>query len=738
MAADRRLLPDATYVGSATCAPCHAAESTAWQASQHQAAMAEAAEATVRGRFDNARATHAGLSTTFFRRGEAFMVRTDGPDGSLQEFEVKYTFGVSPLQQYLVELPGGRLQALPFAWDTRPAAAGGQRWFHLYPEETIKAGDPLHWTGIQQNWNFMCADCHSTNLRKNYDPAAHAFATSWSEISVGCEACHGPGSAHVAWAGRPDRDDRAGRYLTAPLRDAATWTVGPDGGTPVRSEPRTSDIEIEVCARCHARRSQLTDDIRAGDPFPDGFRASLLEPGIFHPDGQQRDEVYTYASFLESRMYAGGVTCSDCHDPHSGALQRPGNATCTTCHAPAKYDGPSHHLHQAGTPAASCATCHMPVETYMVVDPRHDHSFRVPRPDRAVTLGVPDVCTTACHSGRTADWAATAIARHTGQAPGGFQRFAEAFHAGEQQAPDAAAQLTAVVTDLSQSAIARASALERLAAAGAAQAPAAAALGVRDRSPLVRRAAVTALQNADPTVRLQLVPPLLSDPARTVREQAVVCLADIADTRLTGSARAAFDAAFADFLADARFNADRPDAQANLGTVLAARGRLGEAQRAYEEAIRLAPTYMPAYVNLADLFHGRQDEASAERVLRQALAIEPDTASVHHALGLSLVRQKRSAEALGELAAATRLAPEVARYGYVEGVARHDTGHLADAVRVLEAAHQRHPRDRDILYALALYAKENGRADAAREYARRLLALDPADPEARALVEQVG
>src|SRR5262245_5255049 len=211
----------AAFVGAQACAGCHPQEHVRWSASDHARAMQMASEATVLGDFGDRRLSHAAITSTFFRRGGKFMIRTDGPDGKLADFEIKYTFGLRPLQQYLIELPGGRLQALSIAWDARSREAGGQRWFHLYPNERIDFRDELHWTRRQQNWNYMCADCHSTNVRKNYDAAADRYATTWSEINVACEACHGPGSLHVsrAEASRWRRlwEGTAGPGLTAPL-----------------------------------------------------------------------------------------------------------------------------------------------------------------------------------------------------------------------------------------------------------------------------------------------------------------------------------------------------------------------------------------------------------------------------------------------------------------------------------------------------------------------------------------
>jgi cytochrome c553 len=314
----------ADYLGSETCAGCHKAEFSAWQASQHAKAMQHAEAKTVLGDFNNASFTYNGIESEFFRKGDAYFVRTDGPDGKLAEFEIKYTFGLDPIQQYLVEFPDGRLQALSISWDSRPAGMGGQRWFHLYAGENVDAKDELHWTRRSQNWNYMCSDCHSTDVRKNYDEASDTFKTSWKEISVGCEACHGPGSAHVQAAKAGGTHDPG--KLTAHFieRNGVSWIMDANTGNARRSEPRTTDAEIQVCAQCHARRGQIADGYRPGDAFHDYYRASALAPGLYHADGQQRDEVYVWGSFAQSKMNQAGVTCSDCHDPHTQKLRAEG------------------------------------------------------------------------------------------------------------------------------------------------------------------------------------------------------------------------------------------------------------------------------------------------------------------------------------------------------------------------------------------------------------------------------
>jgi ssDNA-binding Zn-finger/Zn-ribbon topoisomerase 1 len=339
------------FVGSATCSTCHAHESSVWQGSHHQGAMQEANERTVLGSFNGVHFTNGSKTSSFFRRGRKFIVRTDGADGALRDYEVKFTFGVSPLQQYLIEMPGGRLQALGVAWDSHLARSGGQKWFFLYPGQKITNKDPLHWTGIDQNWNFMCADCHSTDVRKDYNAKTNSFATSYSEIDVSCEACHGPGSNHVAWARRNGDwrafDSSEGLPISLDERRGVKWSISPGSGEVIRSAPRKTEREIQMCARCHSRRSQFHEDYVHGQAVGQDYRVALLDPDLYFPDGQVKAEDYEYGSFIQSKMFHAGVTCSDCHEPHSLKLRAIANGVCLQCHSGERYDSPKHHFHQS-------------------------------------------------------------------------------------------------------------------------------------------------------------------------------------------------------------------------------------------------------------------------------------------------------------------------------------------------------------------------------------------------------
>jgi tetratricopeptide (TPR) repeat protein len=716
------------YVGRSACAGCHQTQAEQWRGSHHDLAMQPADESTVLGDFDDARVSHFGVTSRFYKINGKFMVKTEGPDGELHDYELSYTFGVEPLQQYLVEFPGGRLQALSLAWDTRPKEQGGQRWFHLYPDEKISHTDELHWTQASQNWNSMCAECHSTNLQKGYDAASRTFSTTWSEIDVSCEACHGPGADHVRWARRGPgwKGLEADKGLAVSLdeRRGVQWTMNPDTGNAVRSQPRSGDREIELCARCHSRRSPISDGYVHGEPLLNHYLPRLLDEGMYYADGQIDDEVYVYGSFLQSRMYHAGVSCSDCHEPHSLSLRAPGNGVCLQCHQAEQYDQASHHFHKPGSAGASCAECHMPPKSYMVVDPRHDHSMRIPRPDLSVKLGTPNACN-ACHQDRSPEWAAEQFERWYGDEPTGFQAYAQAFHGSRGGQAGSGERLAELVRDAETPAIARATALAGI---GPYLSPATLdvlTLGLGDDDPLVRAAAVEALEYTPAELRARLAFPMLNDPLRAVRMEAGRVLASLPTGELADDQSALLERGLQDYVGAQQAMAERPEAHTNLGNLYAARGAREEAESAYSTAIELDPRYVPAYVNLADFYRASAEEKDAETVLRRAAEVNPHSADVQHALGLSLVRQKRPDEALQALRQASKLDPDNVRYIYVYAVALNSTGKAQEAIMVLQGAHNAHPENPDILSALVAFHRDAGNQQAARAYADKLRAIAP-------------
>jgi tetratricopeptide (TPR) repeat protein len=682
----------ASYVGSDVCAGCHRLEHEAWSGSHHQLAMALPTDEHVAGDFRKTTFSNASTNTEFSRQGETFRVRTEGADGELADFSVRYTFGIQPLQQYLLELPGSRLQAHSVAWDSRPESGGGQRWFHLHPDETVDHNDVLHWTRDGQNWNYMCADCHSTAVEKSYDAASGTYATEFAEISVGCEACHGPGSRHVE-----------NPVLPVAALDAQAQ-------------------QVNACAPCHSRRGQLAEGFSPQRSYLDHYLPALLDEGLYYHDGQILDEVYVYGSFLQSKMHARGVTCSHCHEPHSGELRFAGNDTCIQCHSEAgragfptlrlaNYASDAHHFHAPDSAGARCVSCHMPEKTFMVIDDRRDHSFRIPRPDLTVELGVPNACN-ACHDDRSPEWARDVIADRFGaERP---EHFAAVFAAARVSDPDAEAALAAIAEDAAQPPIVRATALSLMVRYERGMTSFALERGLTDKDPLVRIGALRGAERWEPARRFEKCKRLLNDDVLAVRIEAARLLGP-AYGSLTGADQRQLQDSLEAYLQVLQLNADRAEAQTSMANVYLYKGNVARAQNALQTAMTLNDQWVPALVNLADLYRGSGQDEKAGPLLARAVELAPEAPDVLVAQALWLVRQDLSSAALPLLGRASQLAPENMRYAYIYAVALHSVGQSEGALAVLDEALLYRPRDEDLLRAAfgiardaALEKKMNG------------------------------
>ena len=644
------------YVGRATCERCHALQVVAWTGSDHDRAMSSPSEGLL---------------------GEPLAAN------------VEFGLGFEPLQQYLVATEGGRLQVLPFAWDARPVGAGGQRWFEPNP------GAAQHWRGPAYIWNHACAECHSTGVHEGYDAELDVFTTTFAELDVSCESCHGRGSEHVRWADR-DRARAIPNYgLEFELRGAelGAWRFSSGDATAERIADAPLANELDVCARCHSRRSQIHEDHPRGASLLDTHVPSLIEPPLYFEDGQIRDEVYEYGSFLQSRMHGAGVTCSDCHDPHGLKLRAPGNALCGRCHAAQTFDTPAHHRHSPGSVGASCVECHMPARVYMGIDPRRDHSLRVPRPDLSVSLGVPNACE-ACH----AELGAEQLAAHVeawGVTPD--QHFGEVLaraRAGDSAVGD---ELLELLVAPDTALMVRATAASLLGSVQPSSGPAA-TLGVLQwalshEQPLVRLGALAALDGAAPAVCWSLAAERLDDPIRAIRFAAVRRLA-AGSTEHGAAQREAFDRVLAEYTAALRRDADRAETHVEHGNLLMDLGRPAEAELAYARAIERDPSFAPAYVNWCELSRRRADEAGCADKLEQGLARRPDSPELHYAAALSLIRRDQREQAITALRAAVDLAPEISTYAYALVLALRERGREHEAAAVLHDARALHPHDR--------------------------------------------
>jgi tetratricopeptide (TPR) repeat protein len=625
----------ATFVGREACRPCHETSFTSWQGSDHDLAMDVATEDTVLGDFKDVTFESKGVTSRFFRKNGLFFVNTEGPDGEMADFEITHTFGHDPLQQYLAPFPGARLQCLTIAWDSVR-----NQWFDLYPDQVIPPDDWLHWTRAAQNWNGMCAECHSTNLRKNFDAASKTYDTTWSEIDVSCEACHGPGSTHVAWAeiqpmARPEVDDY---------------------GLVVRTGGISSPEQVELCAPCHVRRTELGDWDHSTSALLDSHLPSLLDEGLYHADGQILDEVYVWGSFTQSKMYHNDVRCSDCHDSHSLELRFEGNDLCLQCHRADAYDTREHHFHKKvhegkPSPGASCVKCHVPEQPYMVIDWRADHSFRVPRPDLSRTLGTPNACSQGgCHDDRPLNWSIDAFTRWYGEAK--KPHYGPALLAGREGRPEARDDLVRLAGDELYPAIVRATALSLLGRYAGEESTRAFAAALADPEPLLRHTAVNNIVAGSPKELVDMVAPLLFDPMRAVRVQAAVQLADVSDQLLKPYQREALAEALTEYRQAMEYSLDFAFAGHNLGNLAARLGDTAEAERYYRTAVSIDDLFYPAKANLAVLLNARGENAEAEALLRSILDAYPEQHDVAYSLGLLLAEMGRYVDAESYLARA--------------------------------------------------------------------------------------
>jgi predicted CXXCH cytochrome family protein len=693
-----RQAPEAapTLVGSAACASCHTNAWTLWQQSHHRHAMDPADEKSVLGNFDDATFDYFGARSRFFRRDGRFYVETDNARGELETFPIAYTFGIAPLQQYLVEIPDGRLQALGISWDSRTAAEGGQRWFHLYPDRKVDSKDALHWTGAFQNWNSRCAACHTTGLSKGYQPAQNRYETRWTETGVGCEACHGPGSRHLAWA----KGESAIPDKGLVVRIGAAWSPAVDKRPLAERGDAPMGSQLEVCAGCHSRRTELASPASSAS-FHDNYALSPLEEGLYFPDGQIHDEVFETGSFLQSRMHQNHVSCSNCHEPHGARLRASGNALCLQCHAAQRFQTREHFFHEPDSPGSQCIACHMPTRTYMGVDVRHDHSLRIPDPVAARTLSVPDACA-ACHANRPSGWAAEFMRRRTGLAA---PRYAHAALIARARRGDAsvAPDLLAFAGDNRRAPILRAIALQESARFASSAQAKAIEESLRSPDPLLRSAAAAAAQSLEPAARLSLLQPLLTDPVRSVRLAAARQLVDVPTSQLPASQRLPLEKLFDEYRQSLEHNLDMPEAATDLALFLGAQGSAGASAEAFEQALKLAPRYLPAMLNMADLQRARGRDDLAEAMLDEAVAAYPESADALHSLGLLYVRTGRVAQSAALFRKASVQAPDNARYALVLGMALVESGARGEGLAVLASARARFPDDQAIRQALEGY-----------------------------------
>ncbi len=692
------------FVGDQSCKSCHTTEYNSWKQSHHFMAMQPANDSTVSGNFNNAIYTADGVTSRFFKEAGKFMINTQGDDGQNHDYEVKYIFGFTPLQQYLVEFSGGRMQVPRVSWDVVK-----KKWFHQYPGQKIPSHDWLHWTGNAQNWNTMCASCHSTNLQKNYDIESDSYQTTYSVINVSCESCHGPGKNHIDYINNPD-------YASSGKIKGSFLKLGKDEG---------QIAQINTCMPCHARKADISANPGFSAEIMDNYIPQIPDTEFFHADGQQDAEDYVYTSFLQSKMFRQGVKCSNCHNPHSGQLVLQGNATCLQCHTKT-YDDPTHTFHPIGTAGSECKNCHMPGKVYMGNDLRFDHSFRVPRPDLSVKYATPNACNN-CHKDKPATWAAQAVIKWFG--PNRKYHFADDLIPGSKLDENSEAHLVKLLGDTGVPHIIKATAAFYLGSIPT-QTSLKSLLGsLASMDPQVRYRALRSLANFQPDSWLSQAGPLLSDKVRAVRIAAADLYATIPLQQIPGLYNSPFIAARTELQ---RYVTDQVDFA--VGNLLAADYYLRQndyfnAEKFYLRGLKKDSLMNYARLNLATVYNlnGKNDKALS--TLLTAAKIDPKNDRIFYNLALLYNELNDSEAAEKSFAMATELRTTNPRVYYNYGLLLNEKKQFNKAEEILRKGIAVSPATPELYHILCLVYINLNAIEKAKITAEKLKQLDPDNPD---------
>jgi Tfp pilus assembly protein PilF len=724
-----------TFVGRATCVECHQKETELWIGSHHDRAMDSATDQTVLGNFNDFEFKHRGQTHRMFKRNGKFYMNTLGPNGIFEDYEVAFTFGYTPLQQYLVPFDGGRLQCLPIVWDTDKG-----KWFHLgdtlYPNEELNGDNWLFWTNQAQNWNGMCADCHSTNLQKNFDPKTFTYNTTWSEIDVSCEACHGPASAHLNWAKLPEGS-----------RPENTNT-----GLVIKTSNLSNEELVNTCVRCHSRRTILSDYPNSNKELLDFIVPQKALPPYYHVDGQILDEDYVYTSFTQSKMFTKDVSCKDCHDVHAAKVIIRGNELCLQCHQPDIYDTPLHHFHKmpkenlkklinnTSAPTmeegegALCVNCHMTGRFYMGNDYRRDHSFRIPRPDLTLSIGTPNACND-CHTDKSVKWAQQNIEKWYGikKRP----HYGTAFAAANSGDTAAIQTLINYAQNEVYPLMVRASAVAMLANYNNSTSFDAIKQALTAPESLIRHAAVGSFQSNQLNDYLLVLAPLLNDQVKAIRAETAYKFSEIPRNMLDEKILKKIDAGLNEFEQNNLYMADFSGGQLNLGNLYLHKNELAKAEQAYKQAIAIDKLFYQARTNLAMVYNRQGKNQEAEKIFKELIRDFPELPGLNYSLALLLAEMNKPDESKTYLLKATQENPENSRIWYNLAVLESKTEGQNKAEYYYKKALDIDPDNYEILWGLAFYYYSNNQNQKAKTLLLNLKESNPDDVQVSKLLKMI-
>ena len=714
---------EAHYVGRETCIECHLNEYNEWHNSDHDKAMEHANDSTVMGDFNNKSIEYNGMTHRFYKRDGRFFVETDGESGKVEEFEIKYTFGYYPLQQYLVEFDRGRLQTLPLTWDSKDSA-----WYHMadviYKNEIIESDNWLHWTNQAQNWNGMCADCHSTNLVKGYNVETDSYNTTWSEIDVSCEACHGPASKHLDWAAKAEYARNEHNNF----------------GLVIKTSGIDNKEYVDLCVRCHTRRGSVSDFKHSADIYNHTI-PNLPNGEDYHIDGQILDEDYVYGSFTQSKMFMRDVKCNDCHNVHSTKRLFEDNRLCTQCHRADDYDTYNHHFHKGygekgeaviaddgvkfevgdGT---RCINCHMPAQFYMGVDYRNDHSMRIPRPDLSKELGTPNACN-QCHDDKSNQWAIDYVNKWHGIGrPAQYGTVFKEAQTGSQEGFDG---LLNIYNDEVYPEIVRAIAISQLGTIYQTKAKGVLIEALHNFNGHIR---YNALQNllVDDQESLNAVLGLLNDQTKTIRIECATKLNAIPQDQIPNKYKEQLIKVKKEYLEALKYSADFPTGKFNLANFYYNDKQIDKAEEFYKRALKQDKELHAIKINLALLYNSKGEYDKTELLLKDYLKYMPTDGNTTFTYALFLTERKRYDESMEYLLKASKLSPQNDRIMYNIAMMYDFQNNIKNAELYLNKAIKISPDNMNHYVAmLNLYMKYQ-KTDKSKNIARTILDKFPNVP----------
>lgn len=700
------------FVGDQSCKSCHAKENNEWLQSHHYMAMQPPNDSTVKGNFNNSTFTADGVMSRFYKKDEKYFINTQGDDGKNHDYEVKFTFGFTPLQQYLVEFPGGRMQVPRVSWDINQ-----KKWFHQYPGQKIPAHDWLHWTGNAQNWNTMCASCHSTNLQKNYDIESDTYKTTYSVLNVSCESCHGAGKLHIDFVNSKD-------YKSGKKTPGSHLQLYKNSG---------QNAQIKTCANCHARKTDISNSLIQSEEIMDNLIPEIPTTEDFHADGQVNDEDYIYTSFLQSKMFSRGIKCSNCHNPHKTKILFAANQLCLQCHAKT-YDAPSHTFHPKSIAASECKSCHMPGKFYMGNDFRHDHSFRVPRPDLSVKYGTPNACAT-CHNNKTAQWAAEAIDKWYG--PVRKYHFADDLIPGSKANMENESHLIKLLSDTAVPAIVKATSAYYLGSIGSQTSMQELLKCLTHHDAQIRYWAVRSISNFPAANWLAYAGPLLTDKVRAVRIAAADLYLTIPINQIPAQYVNAFSSARNELQNYLAYQADFAVGNIMLADHYLRSGDYYNAEKFYLRGLKKDSLMNYARLNLSTVYNSQGKNQEALQVLETAAKTDPKNDRVYYNLALLYNEMNDKAGSEKSFVKAIQLKTNNPRVYYNYGLLLTENKKFKEAETVLQKGIAIDPSAPELYYALAFVYLQTNDMPKARQAGSKLKQLDPGNPEYQSLFKSL-